>query len=86
MVEITKASMQRPQILILDEATSSLGAAEVDRLFELVRQLRDQGTTVIVITHRMHEVWALADSMTILRDGRTIGRYGVDGDRPAARP
>ena len=77
MVEITKASMQRPRILILDEATSSLGAAEVDRLFELVRELRDQGTTVIVITHRMHEVWALADSMTILRDGRTIGRYGI---------
>jgi ribose transport system ATP-binding protein len=77
MVEITKASMQRPKILILDEATSSLGAAEVDRLFGLVRQLRDQGTTVIVITHRMHEVWALADSMTILRDGRTVGRYGV---------
>jgi ribose transport system ATP-binding protein len=77
MVEITKASMQRPKILILDEATSSLGAAEVDRLFGLVRQLRDQGTTVIVITHRMHEVWALADSMTILRDGRTVGRYGI---------
>jgi ribose transport system ATP-binding protein len=77
MVEITKASMQRPRILILDEATSSLGAAEVDRLFELVRGLRDQGTTVIVITHRMHEVWALADSMTILRDGRTIGRYRI---------
>jgi ribose transport system ATP-binding protein len=77
MVEITKASMQQPKILILDEATSSLGAAEVDRLFELVRGLRDQGTTVIVITHRMHEVWALADSMTILRDGRTIGRYGI---------
>jgi ribose transport system ATP-binding protein len=77
MVEITKASMQRPKILILDEATSSLGAAEVDRLFGLVRQLRDQGTTVIVITHRMHEVWALADSMTILRDGRTIGRFGI---------
>jgi ribose transport system ATP-binding protein len=77
MVEITKASMQRPKILILDEATSSLGAAEVDRLFELVRQLRGQGTTVIVITHRMHEVWALADSMTILRDGRTIGRYDI---------
>jgi ribose transport system ATP-binding protein len=77
MVEITKASMRQPRILILDEATSSLGRAEVDRLFELVRGLRDEGTTVIVITHRMHEVWALADSMTILRDGRTIGRYGI---------
>ena len=77
MVEITKASMRNPRILILDEATSSLGAAEVDRLFELVRNLRDKGTTVVVITHRMGEVWALADSMTILRDGRSIGRYEI---------
>jgi ribose transport system ATP-binding protein len=69
--------MTRPRILILDEATSSLGDAEVDRLFELVRALRDEGTTVVVITHRMHEVWGLADSMTILRDGRTVGRYRV---------
>ena len=72
----------RPRILILDEATSSLGGAEVERLFELVRSLRDQGTTVVVITHRMNEVWALADRMTILRDGRTVGRTGRR-DRPA---
>jgi ribose transport system ATP-binding protein len=77
MVEIAKATMADPRILILDEATSSLGDAEVERLFELVRGLRDRGTTVVVITHRMHEVWALADSMTILRDGRTVGRYDV---------
>ncbi|MFL5953295.1 MAG: sugar ABC transporter ATP-binding protein [Gaiellaceae bacterium] len=77
MVEIAKATMAGPRILILDEATSSLGGAEVNRLFELVRALRDQGTTVVVITHRMHEVWALADSMTILRDGRTVGRHRV---------
>lgn len=77
MVEIAKATMERPRILILDEATSSLADAEVERLFELVRGLRDQGTTVVVITHRMQEVWALADSMTILRDGRTVGRYRV---------
>ena len=77
MVEIAKATMARPQILILDEATSSLGVAEVERLFELVRGLRDEGTTVVVITHRMHEVWALADTLTILRDGRTVGRFGV---------
>ena len=77
MVEIAKATMSESRILILDEATSSLGDAEVARLFELVRGLRDRGTTVVVITHRMHEVWALADSMTILRDGRTVGRYEV---------
>ena len=85
MVEIAKATMIRPKILILDEATSSLGRAEVEKLFDLVRGLRDEGTTVVVITHRMQEVWALADSMTILRDGRTVGRFRVDeiGQRQA---
>jgi ribose transport system ATP-binding protein len=78
MVEIAKATMTRPKILILDEATSSLGRAEVEKLFELVQGLRDQGTTVMVITHRLHEVWALADSMTILRDGRTVGRFDIN--------
>jgi len=78
MVEIAKATLTQPRILILDEATSSLGVAEVERLFDLVRAFRDQGTTVVVITHRMNEVWALADSLTILRDGKTVGRFGVD--------
>jgi ribose transport system ATP-binding protein len=78
MVEIAKAMRHEPRILILDEATSSLGDAEVQRLFELVRTLRSHGTTVVVITHRMHEVWALADRMTIFRDGRTVGELGID--------
>ena len=78
MVEIAKAMRHEPRILILDEATSSLGDAEVQRLFELVRGLRSRGTTVVVITHRMHEVWALADRMTIFRDGRTVGQHGID--------
>jgi ribose transport system ATP-binding protein len=82
MVEIAKATMTTPKILILDEATSSLGRAEVEKLFDLVRGLRDKGTTVTVITHRMHEVWALADSMTILRDGRTVDRFGINEIRP----
>ena len=85
MVEIAKATMIRPKILILDEATSSLGRAEVEKLFDLVRGLRNQGTTVVVITHRMQEVWALADSMTVLRDGRTVGRFSINeiGQRQA---
>jgi ribose transport system ATP-binding protein len=77
MIEIAKATMSQPRILILDEATSSLGSFEVERLFALVRGLRQQGTTVVVITHRMGEVWAIADTMTILRDGRTVGQFGV---------
>jgi ribose transport system ATP-binding protein len=77
MIEIAKATLVRPRILVLDEATSSLGTAEVERLFGLVRRLRQVGTTIVVITHRMGEVWALADAMTVLRDGRTVGRYEV---------
>jgi ribose transport system ATP-binding protein len=77
MVEVAKATLVQPRILILDEATSSLGGAEVERLFNLVRHLRALGTTVVVITHRMSEVWAVADAMTILRDGRTVGRFEV---------
>ena len=57
MIEIAKATMVRPRILVLDEATSSLGTAEVERLFGLVRRLRELGTTIVVITHRMGEVW-----------------------------
>ncbi len=76
-IEIAKAVLLQPRILILDEATSSLGGTEVERLFDLVRGLKELGTTVVIITHRMHEVWTLADSMTILRDGRTIGRFKV---------
>lgn len=75
LLEIAKATVARPKILILDEATSSLGTTEVERLFELVRTLRAQGTTVLVVTHRMSEIWTLADSMTILRDGKTVGRF-----------
>ena len=78
MLEVAKATVVRPRMLILDEATSSLGSAEVDRLFELVRSLSRDGTTVLVITHRMSEVWALARSTTILRDGRTVGRFAID--------
>jgi ribose transport system ATP-binding protein len=79
MLEIAKALLRKPRILILDEATSSLSAREVDRLLELVAQLKAAGTTVVMISHRMDEIWRLADEFTILRDGRTVAR-GQLGD------
>ena len=79
MIEIARATMDTPKILVLDEATSSLGRAEVERLFKLVRKLTDLGSTIVVISHRMSEVWELAQSMTILRDGKTVGRFEVVG-------
>ena len=71
MVEIARACAQSPKVLILDEPTSSLGRAEEELLFALVRRLRGDGVGIVYITHRMSEVFALADRITVLRDGRS---------------
>jgi ABC-type sugar transport system ATPase subunit len=60
------------RVLILDEPTSSLTEDEVESLFTQVRSLKDRGLTIIFVSHRMRELFAIADSITILRDGRTI--------------
>lgn len=72
MVEIARACAQGPRVLILDEPTSSLGRTEEQVLFALVRRLREEGVGIIYITHRMSEVFALSDRITVLRDGRHI--------------
>jgi ABC-type sugar transport system ATPase subunit len=73
MVEIARAMSMRARILILDEPTSSLTADEVQALFSVVHRLRDQSVAVIFVSHRLGEVFALADRYTVLRDGRTVG-------------
>jgi ribose transport system ATP-binding protein len=73
MVEIAKALSVKARILVMDEPTSSLSAAESAHLFAIVRQLREQGLAVIYISHRMEEVLALADRIVVLRDGRAVG-------------
>src|SRR5258708_39141336 len=73
VVEIAKALSHRPDILLLDEATSALGPEESARLFKLVRSLRDSGKGIIFISDRMEEIEAIADRMTILKDGETVG-------------
>ncbi|MDI6025223.1 sugar ABC transporter ATP-binding protein [Corticibacterium sp. UT-5YL-CI-8] len=72
MVEIAKAFRTPPSILILDEPTASLTDAESQRLFELVRELKQRNVGIIYITHRMHEIEKLADRVTVLRDGAHI--------------
>lgn len=72
-VEIVGAIARDPRLLILDEPTSALGQSEVDWLFTQVHKLRDQGTTVIFVSHRMNEVRALCDGATVLRNGRRAG-------------
>lgn len=72
MVEIARAFSINAQILIMDEPTSSLTLHEVDDLFRLVRRLREQGTAIIFISHRLDELFALADRVTVLRDGSYV--------------
>lgn len=84
MVEIARASAQIPRVLILDEPTSSLGRAEEELLFSLVRRLSERGVGIIYITHRMSEVFALSDRITVLRDGRyVLSGATADLDRTA---
>ena len=75
MVEIAKALARRPRVLILDEATSALTAADVQRVFSVIKRLRQEGTAIIYISHRMHEISELADDCTVFRNGRKIATY-----------
>lgn len=70
MVEIAKALSKKPQLLILDEPTASLTERETAVLFGVVRQLRERSVGLVYISHRMEEIWQLADRITVLKDGR----------------
>ena len=72
IVEIIKAITNDVRILIMDEPTAPLTVAEVDRLFELVHSLKSQGVTILYISHRLEELFEIADRVTILRDGRYV--------------
>lgn len=72
LVEIAKALATEPRILILDEPTAVLSAAETDKLFDKVRKLAASGTTVLYISHRLEEIYAIADEIVVLKDGRSV--------------
>jgi len=72
LVEIAKALGRRSRVLILDEPTAALSERETDTLLELLRELRLRGTACIYISHKLDEVFAIADRITVLRDGRSI--------------
>jgi ribose transport system ATP-binding protein len=83
MVEIARALVGDAKVLILDEPTASLSSREVDRLFDVIRRLRGRGLGVIYISHRFDEIFALADRVTVLRDGRRITTVEAPGlERP----
>lgn len=72
LVEIARAVVRATRLVIMDEPTSSLSVREVEELFRVVRQLTDQGTAVIFVTHRLEELAQIADRVTVLRDGETV--------------
>lgn len=73
LVEVAKALATNPRILILDEATSRLGEAQVESLFAILRRRRERRTSAILITHRLGEIIEVADRAVVLRDGRKVG-------------
>lgn len=73
MVEIVKAMNSNPKVLLLDEPTSSLAQNEVQSLFRMIRELKKKGVIIIYVSHRLQELWEIADTCTVLRDGRLIG-------------
>jgi ABC-type sugar transport system ATPase subunit len=71
-VEVLRAIARDARLVIMDEPTSALTTDEADRLFQLVRHLRDRGTTIVYVSHFLPEVLALVDTVTVLRDGRLV--------------
>jgi ribose transport system ATP-binding protein len=72
LVEIAKALSLDSKVLLLDEPTASLTGEEADRLYTVVRRLRDSGHAVVLVSHKLEEVFAVADTVTVLRDGHTV--------------
>lgn len=77
IVEILKAISLNPRILILDEATASLDSRQVERLFELVRRWKDEGKAIVFVSHRMEEIFRIADRYSVLRNGKTVGQGDI---------
>ena len=92
LVEIAKAIGSTARVLIMDEPTASLSEREVQRLFEVVARLKSERVGIIYISHRLEEILAIADRVTVLRDGSTVGTHARDGlhaldaDQPDDRP
>ena len=77
MVEIAKALSYNSDIIIMDEPTATLTEHEVNKLFEVIHQLRDEGRCIVYITHKMDEVFRISDEITVFRDGVYIGTYNT---------
>lgn len=83
LVEITRALSSSCKVLILDEPTSALTDSETEHLLALLRRLADEGTGILYISHKLKEVFAIADRVTVLRDGRYIGTQNISDTTPS---
>lgn len=81
-VEILKTLYRGARILILDEPTAVLTPQEVAEMFAILRSLRDQGKTIVIITHKLAEVLALSDNITVMRDGKVVGNLPTSEGTP----
>jgi len=79
LTEIARALSTAAKVLILDEPSAVLCRNELERLFRILRQLRDQGKTILYVTHHLAEVFEIADRATVLRDGKAVGTYDING-------
>src|SRR5258708_5879038 len=84
LVEISRALSFDASLLIMDEPTASLTQHEQERLFQIIRRLRQRGVGIIYVSHRLDEIFAIADRITVLKDGQLVGTVNTpDTDRPA---
>lgn len=83
LVEIASALGKESRILILDEPTAALSAAETERLFGLIQKLKARNVTIVYISHRLEEVFRISDRVTILRDGALVGTHEIRDTTPA---
>lgn len=77
MIEIAKAMSYNPKVILLDEPTSALAQNEIQMLFKLIRELKKKDVIIIYITHRLQELWEIADTCTVLRDGKLTGKIDI---------
>ncbi len=83
-IEIVRALLQSPHLLVMDEPTSVLTPQEVDRLFQTLRRLRDEGVAILYISHKLEEIRALCDTATILRRGRVVATLDPGSETAAS--
>ncbi len=79
VTEIARALSVSAQVLIMDEPSAVLGSSELDRLFKIIRKLRADGKAIILVSHRLQEIFRISDRVTVLKDGRIVGTYALDG-------